>query len=419
MSTFVIKYSNPYKKKEAYDYLKFHIVPNDWNFFSIIYMKKHPNHSQSHTQNGRFFISVNSDYKAGKLDFSEYMNNFSKIDYIQISDPNPKYSLQGCLSSFLIIKEKIDLDKFKAIYNYYLMGLLNRLQMIFSYRYQINIQNLSMAKISMSDFDNALEQFKHKQEYNIFDKFLDRQQEFINHTIELDGGQYLEYTNFPQIMMQIGNIDIFLFIIEDMKSFYIKIENENKILKQTAEQLALNLNQNYLVDEKKFRDLIIKQIANCFQILGLICKQSKLEKSNMKKLWRKYLEDLDQDKFQQKSEKTSIDNYYSYIIQLVDSTQAYTKDIKNFLNNKFGFLIISYYAKKLLNEISIKTWGVQEVFESLLCLSESVIPWKEKEHFLNQETHKANLLENLDYQIKQKHTNFNNIFQQEEESYVV
>lgn len=45
MSTFVIKYSNPYKKKEAYDYLKFHIVPNDWNFFSIIYMKKHPNHS--------------------------------------------------------------------------------------------------------------------------------------------------------------------------------------------------------------------------------------------------------------------------------------------------------------------------------------------------------------------------------------
>ena len=56
-----------------------------------------------------------------------------------------------------------------------------------------------MSRISVGDYKNALESYKPKQNWNILDKFMDREPDYSNHEIEISGFMYLECTNFTKV----------------------------------------------------------------------------------------------------------------------------------------------------------------------------------------------------------------------------
>ncbi|EAS03268.3 beige/BEACH domain protein (macronuclear) [Tetrahymena thermophila SB210] len=246
------------------DFFKVDLESNKWYLLGICYTNKPPNNNY---QAGRFYLFLNGNqvFYSGTNKFD--LQKLKNLDQLFLgNDESKKQGLQGQISNFFMSNSFMEGKDIFQMFQFYQEGRISNYPNYFeSIRFvlQLNIsafQNKEL--ISTQEVNNGLEcQEKEKLERgNFLSKLFSKSQKQIRQTkfISVQAGGnlfYIQKMTLVEACLQVGNIDIFLFIIQ------IVAKNQDFTHKQSNEIVAdiFNLLSEFYLRYREYLETLEKQ----------------------------------------------------------------------------------------------------------------------------------------------------------------
>ncbi|KAL4491970.1 hypothetical protein ABPG72_008391 [Tetrahymena utriculariae] len=246
------------------DFFKVDLESSKWYLLGICYTNKPPNNNY---QAGRFYLFLNGNqvFYSGTNKFD--LQKIKNLDCLILgNDESKKQGLQGQISNFFMSNSFMEGKDIFQMFQFYQEGRISNYPNYFeSIRFvlQLNISSFQNKElISTQEVNNGLEcQEKEKLERgNFLSKFFSKSQKQIRQTkfISVQAGGnlfYIQKMTLVEACLQVGNIDIFLFIIQ------IVAKNQDFTNKQSNEIVAdiFNLLSEFYLRYREYLETLEKQ----------------------------------------------------------------------------------------------------------------------------------------------------------------
>lgn len=211
---------------------------------------------------------MNEDYELGQCEFGRHMRNFKEIGSIVIGhQSDEKRNIYGCLSSFLIFDDRMDCMGLRSLYKTFKQGVIQRIPEQLVQMHNIGIHNLDISQISIQNYQSAFQYIRPQERESISLRAELKGCMFIDVRARVDrfppryplrcvdrpaaappslwfacpAGRanllVIQMVSFTNTILQIGNIDIFYFVIEKI----IALHGQRALTSSQAEEIVVKV----------------------------------------------------------------------------------------------------------------------------------------------------------------------------------